>query len=82
MAFEREKVPVIISTQNTVITGVVYLPKGGRLTDFINNVSKGFVPLTDAVIERSDGKIVETELLQVNKDYIVYILPQETLKKS
>lgn len=77
MAFEREKVPIIISTQNTVITGTVHLPKGGRLTDFVNNVSKGFVPITDAVIERNDGRVIETKLLQVNKDYIVYIYPQE-----
>ncbi len=81
MAFEREKVPVVISTSVATIKGIVHLPQGGRLTDFINNATRGFVPLTDVRIEHNSGKLIKTSLLQVNKNYIIFILPEHAIEQ-
>ena len=81
MAFEREKVPVVISTSVATIKGIVHLPQGGRLTDFINNVTRGFIPITDVRIEHNNGKLIKTSLLQVNKNYIIYILPEHAVEE-
>ena len=80
MAFKREKVAVYINTVHSEIKGNVYIPQNGRITDFVNNVSKGFIPVTEAVIEM-ENKTIRTDLIQINKDYIVFIIPQDAMKE-
>lgn len=81
MAFEREKVSVYIKTVNTIIKGEVHIPMGGRITDFVNNASKDFIPVTDAEIDLQNGKVIKTSLMQLNKDYIVFILPIDAVQE-
>lgn len=76
MAFEREKVRAIIFTTEMEIHGFVHIPPGGRLTDFLNNISKPFIPITDADIKTKDNQKIHTDLLQLNKDYVIAIIPQ------
>lgn len=79
MAFEREKVKSIIFTLNSEVRGYVHIPPGGRLTDFLNNIAKPFIPVTDAEIRTTDGRVFKTELMQLNKDYIIIIVPEESM---
>lgn len=81
MAFERDKVKSIIFTTNSVIKGYVHIPPGGRLTDFMNNVAKPFIPVTDAEIKFNDGTSISARLLQVSKDYIVALIPEEAISE-
>lgn len=81
MAFERDKVKSIIFTTNSVIKGYVHIPPGGRLTDFMNNIAKPFIPVTDAEITFNDGTSLSTRLLQVSKDYIVALIPHEAINE-
>ncbi|MDD3802982.1 MAG: hypothetical protein PHW02_01175 [bacterium] len=80
MAFEREKVKSIIFTTELEVTGMVHIPPGGRLTDFLNNLAKPFIPITDADIKTKDGRTYHTDLMQLNKDYIIVIIPEDSIK--
>jgi hypothetical protein len=64
---------------------------GGRLTDFLNTKGLGaegevFIPVTDASIYNiSDDSLIHyTPFLNVNKDKILFIFPQDdsTQKKG
>jgi len=79
MAFEREKVKSMIITTELEVTGIVHIPPGGRLTDFLNNMAKTFIPVTDADIKTKDGRRYHTDLMQLNKDYIVIIIPEDSI---
>lgn len=81
MAFERERVNVFIKTANTIIKGEIHIPVGGRMTDFINIPSKDFIPVTNAEIDLQNGKIIHTSLMQLNKDYIVFIVPLDSIEE-
>lgn len=82
MAFEREKVKSLIFTTNSEVKGFVHIPPGGRLTDFLNNIAKPFIPVTDAEVRTSDGRIFKTGLMQLNKDFIIIIIPEESMEKE
>ncbi|MEO0288548.1 MAG: hypothetical protein ABIN00_02825 [candidate division WOR-3 bacterium] len=82
MAFEREKVKSLIFTTNSEIRGFVHIPPGGRLTDFLNNIAKPFIPVTDAEVRTSDGRVFRTDLMQLNKDFIIVIIPEEAMEKE
>lgn len=82
MAFERERVKSLIFTTNCEIRGYVHIPPGGRLTDFLNNIAKRFIPVTDAEVRTVDGKTYKTKLMQLNKDFITIIIPEESIDKE
>jgi hypothetical protein len=79
MAFEREKVKSMIITTELELVGMIHIPPGGRLTDFLNNLAKPFIPVTDADIKTKDGRTFHTDLMQLNKDYIIVIIPEDSI---
>jgi len=82
MTFEREKVKSVIFTSNAKIEGYVHIPPGGRITDFMNNIAKPFIPITDVVMTFTDGKVITTNLLQLNKDYIIALVPEGSINEN
>ena len=74
----KDKMAVRIYTEDFIIEGIAYLPKGGRLSDYIN-VDRKFIPITEAVVRSlADGKeIQKMEVLMLNRNFVIIILPRE-----
>ena len=74
----KDRMAVRIYTENFVIEGIAYLPKGGRLSDYIN-VDRRFIPITEAVVRSlTDGReIQKMEVLMLNRNSIIIIVPRE-----
>lgn len=86
---KKDNINVLVYVQDYKILGTVYLPLGGRLTDFLNTKGLGaegevFIPVTDASIYSiSDGSLIHyTPFLNINKDKILFIFPQDDITKK
>ncbi len=79
----REPIEVIIYLEDCKIRGVVYLPPGGRLSDFINVASRQFIPVSSAEVESITPGVewsYEVDFLNLNKDFIVSMFPVTAYK--
>jgi len=76
---DRDEVEVIIYLRNCKITGKMFLPPGGRVSDFVNSPVRQFIPVTDAVIDSitDDKWKYSVKFLNLNKNEIVTIFPKE-----
>ncbi|MEA2081222.1 MAG: hypothetical protein U9O97_00560 [Elusimicrobiota bacterium] len=76
---ERDEISVIIYLRNCKITGKMFLPPGGRVSDFVNSPVRQFVPVTDAEIDSISGEkwSYRVKFLNLNKNEIVTIFPEE-----
>ena len=79
---DKETVRVIIFTHHYKIIGDIYIPKSGRLSDFINKSLSGvetdmFIPITNAeCFSMGDGQLKYiSEFAAINKDHIHLIFP-------
>jgi len=77
---KKNKVEVEIYTSNLKIVGDCYLPieaYRGRLTDLLNEMGSGFIPVTRAEVYRrnSDELINQAKCVVVNKNFIEAVLP-------
>lgn len=86
---KKDNIRVLIYVSGFKIFGNIYLPIGGRLTDFLNTKGLGaegeiFIPVTDASIhDMSNGQLIHyTSFLNVNKKNILFIFPHEEEKKT
>ena len=86
---KKDSINVIVYVSGYKILGTVYLPLGGRLTDFLNTKGLGaegevFIPVTDASIYSiSDDSLIHyTPFLSINKENILFIFPQEESTKD
>ncbi len=84
MKIEREQVPVVVYMKDFKIEGTLHIPPGGRLTDFMNISGKPFIPVTDAVIYKTETgeKLYEIGLMQINKNFVQLIFPQAEIKNG
>ena len=72
-----DKTEVIIYTHDYRVRGNISLVPGARLTDYMVE-SKAFLAVTDAEIHDKQGALLlKTPFLDVNRDYIVLIIPAE-----
>jgi hypothetical protein len=73
----KDKSDVIIFTENHRIYGRIALVQGARLTDYIVD-AKPFIAVTDVEVKNHAGEcVLKTAFLDVNRDYIEFILPAE-----
>jgi len=86
---KKDNINVLVYVSGYKIFGTVYLPMGGRLTDFLNTKGLGaegevFIPVTDARIYNiSDDSLIHyTPFLNVNKDKILFIFPQDDITQK
>jgi hypothetical protein len=86
---KKDSTNVLVYVSGYKILGTVYLPLGGRLTDFLNTKGLGaegevFIPVTDASIYSipDDRLIHYTPFLNINKDKILFIFPQDDSMKE
>jgi hypothetical protein len=81
---KKANVNVLIYVPGFKILGTIYLPLGGRLTDFLNTKGLGsegevFIPVTDAsIFDLTNGSLIHyTPFLNVNKERILFVFPQD-----
>ncbi len=70
---------VIVATRTNVVHGTMHLMLDNRLKDELNNEER-FVALTVAQVFDGTGKsrLYETNAILLNKEQIVWVLPQDT----
>lgn len=73
----KEEVPSVIQTLVTQIKGNIHVRINDRVKDELNR-DEHFLAITDAEIFNLQGqKISEAELMLVNQDHIIWIIPDE-----
>ena len=84
---DKEKLRVIIITHHYKIIGDVFIPKSGRLTDYLNRTlggsdSDSFVPVINAeCFAMSDGQLKYIcDFVSLNKSQIHVIFPYKNSK--
>ena len=77
MKAEREAVEVVAFVPGYRINGIIHIPVGGRISDFVNVKEKRFVALTKVSIYlEGTGKLAyKSEFINLNRDYIMLIFP-------
>jgi hypothetical protein len=69
----------VIQTANQRIVGFVHLKKGERLIDELNKQDQ-FIAVTDAeIFSISTEKIFNSNFLVVNRDMVIWIMPEEEI---
>jgi hypothetical protein len=65
MKIEKDKKNVDLYSSNYMIRGKVHIPRGARLTDALQALSRqsGFLPMTDSAIKFQDGTVREQKFL-------------------
>lgn len=70
---------VIIFTRSFEIKGDLNIYQGVRLTDYMNE-SKSFISVTGVEVKDRSGEMrLKTKFLNVRRDEIVIILPEDSL---
>jgi len=79
----KQKVYVRIMAQGLLISGVMYLLPDNRVKDELNNGER-FVAITDARVRQpgSDVLLSSSETLILNKDQIVWVVPNDASDES
>ncbi len=82
LSVERETIRVVIFIHHYKIIGDMYMPAGGRLSDYLNKTLGGenpevFIPITNAeCFSISDGQLkYVTGFVAVNKNHVQLIFP-------
>lgn len=77
----KEAVPVIMQTTTNQIRGYIYIRPGERIKDQINH-EETFLAVTDAILYDLAGQeLYHGDFLLVNREYLVWLLPEDQLQK-
>ncbi len=78
---EKETKRIIAFTSNFKVEGDIHVHIGARLSDYIETLTKSFIPLTRVIIYKigEDKPIHHTNFLELNKDEVVIISPKEEI---
>ena len=72
----KGRVDVLITTVKGHIRGYIYVASGQRVKDMLNAHSERFIAVSDVTASALDGSdVIEVELMAVNKDHIVSVVP-------
>jgi hypothetical protein len=75
----KKSTPVIIQTSNHRLHGNVHVGLGKRLKDELDGGLQ-FLPVTNVVVYGKDGEtLYRTHFLLINREQLVWILPDEDL---
>jgi hypothetical protein len=79
---EKEKSRAIIFTVSLKIEGTIYLLPQERMTDYLGESEKAFIPVTDAIVSSiHSGEVLHTtEFLSLNKNEVMVICPIKAVK--
>ena len=75
MLEDQEEVKVTIFIPDHHIEGIIHLFKGGRLSDFLNATTKGFIPINNATIyTKQDNKVIgKPKFMGLNRNSIIML---------
>ena len=75
----NETTAVLVITPNHRVTGRIALVPGARLTDYVREHTH-FVPMVDVVVSDLEGHpLFKAPFLDLSKDHIELILPQDSV---
>jgi hypothetical protein len=74
----KETAPVVIATATNIIQGSMHVMRESRIKDELNNPER-FVAITNAEVFdlSAQTRLYSSEVLLLNKDQIVWVMPQE-----
>lgn len=76
----KQPAPVVIQTVSHAIRGQIFLRPGQRVRDVLNDAAEPFLAVTAAEVMSADGqRLHAAPFLTVNKQHIVWLLPQADL---
>ena len=75
MLENQEKVKIVAFIPNHRIEGTIHMYKEGRLSDFLNSTSKGFIPINNATIyTNQDNKVIgKPRFMGLNRNSIIML---------
>lgn len=81
---KKERKAIIAYTSTYTIKGEMFTPPGSRLSDFIGGLGqKKFLPISNATVTDVNGKkVCDAGFMELNKDEIVFLIPQCELKDT
>ncbi len=75
----KDAVPATIQTLTHRMHGLVYVRPGARIKDELTQAD-GFIAVTDAIVfDAQDVEIYKTGFLVVNREHIVWLIPDEDI---
>ncbi len=79
---KKEKFHAVIFTDSLKIEGVIHLLPQERMTDYLGETEKTFIPVTDATVSSiNSGEVLHTtRFLSLNKNEVMVIIPTECEK--
>lgn len=78
----KDPTEVILQTLTHQVEGTVFVKRGDRLIDELNNTDQ-FLAVTDAVVLNTKGEqLYKCEFLTVNTSHIIWLLPKDEIKKN
>ena len=80
---QKEEKAIVAYTRNYKIQGTIFMPPGGRLSDFISGAGqKKFIPVTNAVVTDISGReVCRAMFIELNKDEIIFLIPASELER-
>ena len=80
---EKEQKSIVAYTYHYKISGKVFTPPGSRFSDFMSGIrQKKFIPVAEAVVTDIFGnEICKSKFLELNKDEIIFLVPESELEK-
>jgi hypothetical protein len=77
-----ERPTVVVLTQNFRIRGRIDCPPEERVTDYVVK-AKSFIAVTDAEVRDFDGRVLfNAQFLNLHRDHIVVIAPEELTSRN
>jgi hypothetical protein len=75
----KKPTPALIQTSNQRLHGHVHVGLGKRLKDELDG-GLPFIPVTNVIVYSEDGQVLyRTHFLLINREQLVWILPDEDL---
>ena len=76
----KDAVPATIQTLTNRLHGSVHVRQGERIKDELSRPD-GYIAVTDAMVYGGDGEVLyRTGFLVLNRDHIVWLIPDEDLE--
>lgn len=78
---DKESFEVVILTEKLKIIGTIYTLPQERLTDFMDDASSNYLPVTGATIYNIDNGnlIAKTKFLSISRTEVIVIFPYSDL---
>jgi len=79
---DKEEKRITVYTDSYKITGKVFLPRGGRISDFLGGITeKRFIPVKEVIVtDFSGNEVCKSNFINLNTERVVYVVPDEEIE--